>query len=96
MSAKYPDYNHEVMVDYFQNKLSKDEQSQLLDASTSYADMFENTYKKHLESNTANIDTKNAPNIPNVNNSRKENVTPSEISEGTQSHDEQLKQALGL
>lgn len=96
VSKKYPDYNHETILTYFNNSLSKNEQQKIYDASNSYAEVYENTYKKHLESNPANIETTPAPTIPNVKNVRKETPTNTELDDGNMSEDEKLQEALGL
>ncbi|MCX6076003.1 MAG: hypothetical protein NTW78_03860 [Campylobacterales bacterium] len=96
VSSKYPDYNHEKMLSYYTNDLSKSEQDKIIQGSKSYQDVYENTYKKFLSANPTNITTQKAPNIPNVNNARKQSVNSANIDHGLTSHDEQLKKALGL
>lgn len=96
VTAKYPQYDHEKVLNFFLNDLSKSEQDKITQASKSYADVYENTYKKYVAQNPANIHSTPTPNIPNVNNVRKQSVNNSTLDNGFSSHDEQLKQALGL
>lgn len=96
VTAKYPHYDHDKVLNFFLNDLSKSEQDKITQASKSYADVYENTYKKYVAQNPANIHSTPTPNIPNVNNVRKQSVNNSTIDNGFSSHDEQLKQALGL
>jgi len=96
VSKKYPDYNHEKIFNYFKNDLSKTEQDKIMEASDSYTTVYENTYKSFMNLNPANIVTTPAPNIPNINNSRKEAVNDKSISDGLSSHDEKLNKALGF
>jgi len=96
VTAKYPHYDHDKVLNFFLNDLSKSEQDKITQSSKSYADVYENTYKKYVAQNPANIHSTPTPNIPNVNNVRKQSVNNSTIDNGFSSHDEQLKQALGL
>ena len=96
VSQKFPDYNHEEILTYFNDKLSKEEQQKIYDASSSYSDVYENTYKKYRESNPANITSKKAPDIPNVNNVRRTTANNADVDDGFTSSDEKLQAALGL
>lgn len=96
VTAKYPQYDHEKVLNFFMNELSRSEQDKITQASKSYADVYENTYKKYIATSPTNIHTQKAPNIPNVSNIRKQSVNNSTIDNGFTSHDAQLKQALGL
>ena len=96
VSALYPDYDHEKVLEFYNNELSKSEQDKIMAASTSYKEVYENTYKKYLTINPANIHTTPAPNIPNLNNTRRESANNKDTDDGLSSHDELLKQALGL
>lgn len=96
VTAKYPHYDHEKVLNFFMKKLSADEQDEITQASKSYADVYEHTYKKYVAANPTNIHTQKTPNIPNVSNVRKQSVNNSTIDNGFTSHDAQLKQALGL
>jgi len=94
--AKYPSYNHEDVLAFFENDLSKAQQQKIYDDSKSYADVYENAYNKFLQSNPANIETQTPPNIPNVNNSRKQPLKNNDIEESLQSEDDKIQEALGL
>jgi len=96
VSAKHPDYNHEKMLEYFNEDLSKSEQAKIFEASQSYTDVYENTYKRYLEANPAQVKDVQAPNIPNVNNTRKQAPTNDDTDDNLISEDERLKEALGL
>ena len=96
VSAKHPEYNHEEMIKYFNEDLSKSQQEKIFAASESYADVYENTYKQYVEANPANIKDVKAPDIPNVNNSRKQAPTNNDTSDSLMGEDERLKEALGL
>lgn len=96
VSAKYPEYDHSKISDYFTNDLSKVEQEKIIDSSKSYADVFEQAYKKYLEINPTNIEKSKSPNIPDVNNIRKETPNNTDITESIQSDDEKLQQAIGF
>jgi len=96
VSAKYPEYNHEEMIKYFNEDLSKSQQEKIFSASKSYADVYENTYKQYIEANPANIKDVKAPDIPNVNNVRKQTATNNDTDDSLMSEDERLKEALGL
>jgi len=96
ISAKHPEYNHEAMQKYFNEELSKSQQTKIFSASESYADVYENTYKHYIEANPANIEDVKAPNIPNVNNTRKQVPTSNDTDGNLMDEDERLKEALGL
>jgi len=96
VSAMYPEYNHEEMVKYFNEDLSKSQQEKIFSASKSYADVYENTYKQYVEANPANIKDVKAPDIPNLNNASKQAPTNNDTSDNLMGEDERLKEALGL
>lgn len=96
VTTKYPDYNHEKVLSFYMNELSKSEQDKITQSSKTYQDVYENTYKKYIATNPSGIHTTPAPNIPNINNVRKQTVNNGSIDNGLTSHDDQLKQALGL
>lgn len=96
VSKKYPDYNHATVLDFFENKLNKEEQGKIFAGAKSYADVYENTYKKYIEANPTNIHQENNPNIPNINKARKQNVSTNELDDGLKSDDDLLQEALGL
>lgn len=96
VSAKYPEYNHEKMMKYFNEDLSKSQQAKIFDASKNYEDVYENTYKSYLEEYPTKVKDVPAPNIPNVNNTRKQAPTADDTDGDMMSEDERLKEALGL
>lgn len=96
VSAKHPDYNHDKMLEYFNEDLSKSEQAKIFNASQNYEDVYENTYKRYLEANPAKVKDVPAPNIPNVNNTRKQSPSNSDTDGDMMSEDERLQKALGL
>jgi len=96
VSAKYPEYDHEKVTAYFTNDLSKAQQDKILNDSESYADVFLKTYEKYVNINPKNIKKSTTPNIPNVNDLRKETPSNTDVSTGTLSDDKLLQEALGL
>lgn len=96
VTAKFPEFNYEKTMEFYQSDLTPRQQQEILDTAKSYEDVYELTYKKYLESNPQNIQTQQAPNIPNVNNVRKETVASKSIENGFKTDDEELQEALGL
>jgi chromosome segregation ATPase len=96
VTSKYPDFNYEEAMSFYQKKLTMEEQEEVLKSSNNYADVYENTYKKMIEKNPKNIKSQTPPDIPNVNNARKENVKSETIKDGFKDDDEILREALGL
>ena len=96
VTAKLPDYNHEAMIKFFQENLSKSEQEKIIANSNSYAEVYENTYNKHNELNPKEIASTTTPNIPNVNNTRRQSVSTKDVSKGSRTADENIQSALGL
>jgi len=96
VSKKYPDYNHEQLISFFENDLSKSEQQKIFDASKSYEDVYENTYKKYKTLNPQTVKSEEAPNIPNVDSVRRVSVNSKDVDSALKSEEEELKSALGL
>lgn len=96
VSQKYPEYDHEKMVEFFLNDLSKSEQKKITDGVSSYAEVYENTFKVFQERNPSAIASTQAPNIPDVTKARKQPLSPNEADMGMKDGDEELKEALGL
>ena len=94
--AKHPTYNHEDVMKFFKNDLSASEQQKIYDASNSYADVYEKSFEKFTQSNPANISQEKAPNIPNVNNTRKQQLKTNDIEESLMGDDDKIQEALGL
>jgi hypothetical protein len=96
VSAKYPDFNYENVHSFFENKLNKEQQAEVYAKSASYSDVYENAYKLFVEANPSNIKNQKSPNIPNLNNVRKQNIADNTIDDGFTSDDEKLRAALGI
>ena len=96
VSTKYPEYNHEKIMNYFNEELSKSEQQKIFEVSESYADVYEKTYLKYSGVNPSNVSQQKAPNIPNVNNSRRESARVDDTDDGLLNEEQMLQDALGL
>lgn len=96
VSAKYPQYEHEKMVSFFENDLTKNQQQEIFNGAKSYADVYEATYKVYAKLNPTSVKEVKTPDIPDVNNVRKQDVKPQALEDGLKSDDEELQDALGL
>lgn len=96
VSSKYPDFDYEKVFTFFENKLTKEQQRSIGEKSKSYLEVYENTYKMFIEANPSEIDNKKTPNIPNLNNVRKQNLASDAIDNGFISDDDKLRAALGI
>jgi len=96
VSSKYPEYDHEKMISFFENDLTKTQQREIMDEAQSYSDVYEATYKTYAKLNPTHIKKDETKEIPNVNNARKESVNNTEVTDGLKSEDEELQEALGL
>lgn len=96
VSSKYPQYNHEKMMSFFNDDLSKTQQKIIIDNSTSYADVYEKAYEEFVKQNPSNIKAVPSPNIPDLNKSRKELANSTVTDDGLAGEDEKLRDALGL
>lgn len=96
VTAKYPDFNYDTVMDFFENKLNKEQQQEVFNGASSYADVYENTYKMMTGKDTKEVKSTPAPKIPNVNDVRKENVSDDKLKDGLKTEDEELQEALGL
>jgi hypothetical protein len=96
VTAKYPDFDFKKTMDYFENKLNKEQQKKVFDGAKSYADVYENTYKIMAGDKEPVIKSKEVPQIPDVNNTRKEPVSNEVVKDGYKNYDEELQAALGL
>ncbi len=104
LEKKYPDFDFKKAKEFFQKKLSAEEQSEILDSSEDFVDVYEKTYlkmnpeknKDESENKEKNIKSEKAPNIPNVNKLRKEDAHNSKLKDGFKSDNELLQEALGL
>jgi len=91
--SKYPDFNYDKAMKFFEDKLSKSEQNDIFSKSKSYADVYENTYKK-MGGKT--VSSKKAPNIPDVNNTRKDSANNQDVNDAMSDEEREFKEALGL
>lgn len=95
VSAKYPNCDVDKVFEFFTNKLNKEQQDEINTAS-SYAEVYEKTFQKYLASNNINIQQQEAPNIPDVNDVRKQPFDTQHIENGLSSDEEKLHEALGI
>lgn len=95
VQSKYPSVDVDKVFDFFTNKLNKEQQDEI-NTSTSYAEVYEKTFKKYLESNNINIKQENATNIPDLSNLRKQDLDTQYIEDGLSSEEEKLHAALGF
>lgn len=93
---EYPKYNHEKVLSFFNEDLSKKEQDDIYKNAASYEDVYKNAYKKYLEKHPTNIAQSKAPNIPDVSQTRKKAAEFKDTDSGMLSDDERLQAALGL
>jgi hypothetical protein len=96
VTAKYSDFNYEEVMAYYDKKLNKEQQEEVFKGAESYADVYENTYMMMTGKEPKEVKSAPAPNIPNVNNVRKENVSDDKLKDGLKTEDEELREALGL
>jgi len=96
VSHKYPDFNYEKIQSFFDNKLNKEQQSKIYEQSKSYYDVYVNAYKMFIDENTSQIKNQKVPNIPNLNNVRKQVIPNKVINDGLVSDDQKLRDALGI
>lgn len=94
--AKYPTFDYEKVFAFFENDLSKAQQQSIYDQSKSYEDVYEKTFILFAERNKINIKSQKVPQLPNVNNARKQAPSNREIDEGMSSDEQKLASALGL
>lgn len=94
--AKYPTFDYEKVFAFFENDLSKAQQESIYEQSNSYEDVYEKTFILFAERNKINIKSQKVPQLPNVNNARKQAPSNREIDEGMSSDEQKLASALGL
>ena len=93
----YKDYNHIEMQTFYNKKLSKEEQEEILNSSKTTFEVFKKTHEKYLEKSGKSKDIKNtpAPNTPDFTKIIKEPMKNNHISQ-IDSEDEKYKKALGV
>ncbi|WP_456403222.1 hypothetical protein [Hydrogenimonas sp.] len=72
--SEYPDYDHQLIGDFFQNDLTRREQEEIQANAKDYADFFRGVYKKWKERNPGSVKTVQAPNIPDMSKAAKESA----------------------
>lgn len=96
VASKYPTIDVDKVFEFFTNKLNKEQQDEIHASSSSYADVYEKTFQKYLESNNINISQQNPPSIPDVNDVRKQILDTAHIDDAMSSEEEKLHEALGI
>lgn len=96
VSSKYPTIDVDKVFEFFTNKLNKEQQDEIHASSSSYADVYEKTFQKYLESNNINISQQNPPSIPDVNDVRRQTLDTAHIDDAMSSEEEKLHEALGI
>lgn len=97
VTAVYKNYNHEEMNKFYYNKLTKEEQQEILKDSASTTEVFKKTYEKYLHKNGKSAEIKNtpAPNTPDLSKVIKQTVKPNQIDD-IDSDEEKYKRGLGV
>ena len=97
VTAIYKDYNNAEMQSYFNNKLTKEEQKEIMNSSQSTTDVFKKTYESYLNKNGKSAEIKNnpAPNTPDLSKVIKQTVKPNQI-DNIDSDEEKYKRGLGV
>lgn len=91
---KYPDFDYKTVGDFVMNDLSRREQQELEKGKTSAAEYMEAAYRKWKERNPGKVETKRAPNIPDVDKMRKNSGDPTPESFGDE--DSEYLAAVGF
>ena len=97
VTAIYKDYNHIEMQTFWNKKLNKEEQDEILSSSTSTTEVFKKTHEKYLEKSGKKAEIKNTPvpNTPDLSKVIKQSIKPTQISE-IDSDEEKYKRGLGV
>lgn len=97
VTAIYKDYKHLEMQDFWNKKLNKEEQDEILNSSNSTTEVFKKTYEKFLEKSGKKIEIKNTPvpNTPDLSKVIKQSIKATQISE-IDSDEEKYKRGLGV
>lgn len=96
VTAKYPDFDYEKVMNHFERKLNAEEKEEVYKDASTYADVYENTYKLMNKETKPKVAEQKAPNIPDVNNIRKEDVNNDSLKSGLTTEEEELRDALGF
>lgn len=97
VTAIYKDYKHSDMQSFFNNKLTKEEQKEILNSSKTTTDVFKKTYEQYLSKNGKSLEIKNnpLPNTPDLSKVTKQSIKPTQIS-AIDSEEEKYKKGLGV
>lgn len=97
VTAIYKDYKHLDMQSFFNNKLTKEEQKEILNSSKTTTDVFKKTYEQYLSKNGKSLEIKNnpLPNTPDLSKVTKQSIKPTQIS-AIDSEEEKYKKGLGV
>ena len=97
VTAIYKDYKHLDMQSFFNNKLTKEEQKEILNSSKTTTDVFKRTYEQYLSKNGKSLEIKNnpLPNTPDLSTVTKQSIKPTQIS-AIDSEEEKYKKGLGV
>ena len=97
VTAIYKDYKHLDMQSFFNNKLTKEEQKEILNSSKTTTDVFKKTYEQYLSKNGKSLEIKNnpLPNTPDLSKVTKQSIKPTQIS-AIDSEEEKYKKGLGI
>jgi hypothetical protein len=97
VTAIYKDYNHTEMQAFWNKKLNKEEQDEILSSSNSTTEVFKKTHEKYLEKSGKKAEIKNTPvpNTPDLSKVIKQSIKPTQISE-IDSDEEKYKRGLGV
>ncbi len=96
VTSEFPDYDHEKMITFFEDELTKKEQKEIFKDCVSFGDVYKNTYKKFVEVNPKEIKKDSDKPLPNLNNTRRQSATNSEVEDGISSEEDDMRDALGL
>lgn len=93
----YKDYNHLEMQTFWNKKLSKDEQDEMLKDAKSTTELFRRTHEKYLEKSGKKVDIKTTtiPKTPDLTKVVKQSIKTNQITE-IDSEEEKYKRALGV
>lgn len=97
VTAIYKDYNHTEMQTFWNKKLNKEEQDEILTNAKSTAEVFKKTHEKFLEKSGKKVEIKNTPppNTIDMSKVQKQPIKANQISE-IDSEEEKYKKALGV
>lgn len=97
VTAIYKDYNHLEMQEFWNKKMNKEEQDEILSTSKSSTEVFKKTHEKYLEKSGKKAEIKNItpPNTPDLSKVIKQSIKPTQIQQ-IDSEEEKYKRGLGV